>query len=132
MEKIGKGWIERLLMPKLNEISGEIKTLEAKIESLEKVTISRFGDGEDGRTRSPACGTRAESKCIVPGIWELIHNEIVLSKYFTCCSTSISHFTIIVFDLSNSPILSSKSSSGIFIYTIILIINGRGEDGWGI
>ena len=62
MEKMGKGWIERLLMPKLNEISGEIKALEAKIESLEKVTISRFeavdrrfdsleatGDGEDGR-----------------------------------------------------------------------------------
>ena len=63
MEKMGKvpGWIELLLMPKLNEISGEIKTLEAKIESLEKVTISRFeavdrrfdsleatGDGEDG------------------------------------------------------------------------------------
>ena len=62
MEKMGKGWLERLLMPKLNEISGEIKALEAKIESLEKVTISRFeavdrrfdsleatGDGEDGR-----------------------------------------------------------------------------------
>ena len=61
MEKIGKGWIELLLMPKLNEISGEIKALEAKIESLEKVTISRFeavdrrfnsleatGAGEDG------------------------------------------------------------------------------------
>ena len=61
MEKMGKGWLERLLMPKLNEISGEIKALEAKIESLEKVTISRFeavdrrfdsleatGDGEDG------------------------------------------------------------------------------------
>jgi len=30
MEKMGKGWIERLLMPKLNEISGEIKALEAK------------------------------------------------------------------------------------------------------
>ena len=34
MERI-PGWIERLLMPKLNEISGEIKALEAKIESVD-------------------------------------------------------------------------------------------------
>ena len=34
MERI-LGWIERLLMPKLNEISGEIKALEAKIESVD-------------------------------------------------------------------------------------------------
>ncbi len=34
MEKI-PGWIERLLLPKLNEISGEIKALEAKIESVD-------------------------------------------------------------------------------------------------
>ena len=37
MRHYGKntGWIERLLMPKLNEISGEIKALEAKIESVD-------------------------------------------------------------------------------------------------
>jgi len=34
MEKI-PGWIERLLLPKLNEISGEIIALEAKIESVD-------------------------------------------------------------------------------------------------
>ena len=34
MEKI-PGWIERMLLPKLNEISGEIKALEAKIESVD-------------------------------------------------------------------------------------------------
>jgi dynactin complex subunit len=34
MEKIPT-WIERLLLPKLNEITGEIKTLEAKIESVD-------------------------------------------------------------------------------------------------
>ena len=34
MEKI-PSWIERLLLPKLNEITGEIKALEAKIESVD-------------------------------------------------------------------------------------------------
>ncbi|MCK4476618.1 MAG: hypothetical protein KAU16_07815 [Methanophagales archaeon] len=34
MEKI-PSWIERLLLPKLNEIVGEIKALEAKIESVD-------------------------------------------------------------------------------------------------
>ena len=33
-EKI-PGWIERLLLPKLNEITGEIRALEAKIESVD-------------------------------------------------------------------------------------------------
>ncbi len=32
-EKI-PGWIERLLLPKLSEISGDIKSLDVKIESL--------------------------------------------------------------------------------------------------
>jgi len=40
MEKI-PGWIERLL-PKLNEISGEIKALEAKIESVDKKSDIRI------------------------------------------------------------------------------------------
>ncbi|MDI6810864.1 MAG: hypothetical protein QMD80_04200 [archaeon] len=35
MEKI-PGWIERLLMPKLNEISGEIKALHTRIDGVEK------------------------------------------------------------------------------------------------
>jgi len=35
MEKI-PAWIERLLMPKLNEISGEIKALHTRIDSVEK------------------------------------------------------------------------------------------------
>ena len=41
MDKI-PAWIERMLLPKLNEISGEIKALEAKIESSRNWMISRF------------------------------------------------------------------------------------------
>jgi outer membrane murein-binding lipoprotein Lpp len=33
-EKI-PGWIERLLMPKLSEISGDIKAINARIDALE-------------------------------------------------------------------------------------------------
>ena len=36
MEKI-PAWIERLLLPKLNEITGEIKALEARIPVMEKM-----------------------------------------------------------------------------------------------
>lgn len=35
MERI-PGWIERLLLPKLNEISGEIKALHGRIDGVEK------------------------------------------------------------------------------------------------
>ena len=35
MEKIS-GWIERLLLLKLNEITGEIKTIHTRIDSVEK------------------------------------------------------------------------------------------------
>ena len=40
MEKIGKvpGWIERLL-PKLNEISVEIKALHSRIDGVEKEVV---------------------------------------------------------------------------------------------
>jgi len=42
MEKIGKvpGWLERLLMPKLNEISGEIKAIHTRIDGVEKEVAS--------------------------------------------------------------------------------------------
>ena len=45
MEKIEKipAWIERLLLPKLNEISGGIKALEAKIESVDNKVDVRIG-----------------------------------------------------------------------------------------
>nr|CBH37063.1 hypothetical protein BSM_05400 [uncultured archaeon]CBH40078.1 hypothetical protein BSM_35570 [uncultured archaeon] len=47
MEKI-PGWIERLLLPKLNEITGEIKALEAKIESVDNKVDVRI-DAVDSR-----------------------------------------------------------------------------------
>jgi hypothetical protein len=39
MEKIPT-WIERLLLPKLNEITGEIKALHTRIDSVEKEITS--------------------------------------------------------------------------------------------
>jgi hypothetical protein len=36
-------WIERLLMPKLNEISGEIKALNTKIDSIRSETKTEIG-----------------------------------------------------------------------------------------
>ena len=47
MEKI-PGWIERLLLPKLNEITGEIKALEAKIESVDNKVDVRIDAVEKG------------------------------------------------------------------------------------
>jgi uncharacterized protein (DUF111 family) len=38
MEKI-PAWIERLLLPKLNEITGEIKALHTRIDSVEKEIV---------------------------------------------------------------------------------------------
>jgi len=35
------GWIERILLPKLSEIIGEMKAINARIDSLEK-TINSF------------------------------------------------------------------------------------------
>ena len=45
VEKI-PSWIERLLLPKLSEISGEIKALSARIDSLEKTTNERINSLE--------------------------------------------------------------------------------------
>ncbi len=39
MEKI-PGWVERLLMPKLNEITGEIKAIHTRIDGVEKEVTS--------------------------------------------------------------------------------------------
>ena len=50
MEKI-PGWLERLLMPKLNEISGEIKALKAKIESVDSKVDVRI-DGVEKEVAS--------------------------------------------------------------------------------
>ncbi len=50
VEKI-PSWIERLLMPKLSEISGEIKALDTKIDSLRnetKTEISGLGKEIEG------------------------------------------------------------------------------------
>jgi tetrahydromethanopterin S-methyltransferase subunit B len=41
VEKI-PSWIERLLLPKLSEISGEIKALSTRIDSLEKTTNEKI------------------------------------------------------------------------------------------
>ncbi|MEM2208972.1 MAG: hypothetical protein QXF09_03225 [Nitrososphaerota archaeon] len=40
-EKI-PSWIERILLPKLSEITGEIKAINARIDSLEKTFNERF------------------------------------------------------------------------------------------
>ena len=45
VEKI-PSWIERLLLPRLSEISGEIKALSIKVESLEKIMNERTGSLE--------------------------------------------------------------------------------------
>ena len=39
MEKI-PGWIEKLLLPKLNEITGEIKAIHTRIDAVEKEVAS--------------------------------------------------------------------------------------------
>jgi len=39
MEKI-PGWIERLFMPKLNAITGELKALHTRIDGVEKEVAS--------------------------------------------------------------------------------------------
>jgi len=41
VEKI-PSWIEKLLLPKLSEITGEIKAINARIDSLEKTFNERF------------------------------------------------------------------------------------------
>ncbi len=38
MEKI-PGWIERLLLPKLNELSGEVKAVHTRIDAVEKEVV---------------------------------------------------------------------------------------------
>ena len=75
MEKI-PGWIERLLLPKLNEISGEIKAMEAKIESvdnkadvridsLRKEMLSKF---ESGDSRFDSFEAMVEFKALLDSI----------------------------------------------------------------
>jgi len=57
MEKIEKipAWIERLLLPKLNEITGEIKVIHTRIDAVEKEVTSLGSEaktefaGENGR-----------------------------------------------------------------------------------
>ena len=39
MEKI-PSWMERLLLPKLNEITGEIKAIHTRIDAVEKEIVS--------------------------------------------------------------------------------------------
>jgi chromosome segregation ATPase len=41
VEKI-PSWIEKLLLPKLSEITGEVKAINARIDSLEKTFNERF------------------------------------------------------------------------------------------
>jgi dynactin complex subunit len=42
-EKIS-GWMEKLFMPKLNEITGEIKALHTRIDSVEKEIASLWSE----------------------------------------------------------------------------------------
>lgn len=40
------GWIERILMPRLGSIEGEIKALSIKVEELDKRFSLRLDEGE--------------------------------------------------------------------------------------
>ncbi len=53
-EKI-PGWIERLLLPKLSEISGDVKALDIKIESLRNETKTEINS-----VRNEISGVRKE------------------------------------------------------------------------
>ena len=57
MEKIEKipAWIERMLLPKLNEISGEIKAIHTRIDSVEKEIASLRSE-----TKTEIVGLRTE------------------------------------------------------------------------
>ena len=58
MEKI-PGWIERLLLPKLNEITGEIKAIYTRIDAVEKgVTSLR----NEMMTKFEAADVKVDSK----------------------------------------------------------------------
>ena len=57
MEKI-PGWIERLLMPKLNEITDELKALHTRIDGVEKEVTSLRSEM---MTKFEAADAKAES-----------------------------------------------------------------------
>ena len=61
VEKI-PSWIEKLLLPKLSEITGEIKAINARIDSLEKTFNERFVSlRNEMLTRFEAVDKRIES-----------------------------------------------------------------------
>ena len=77
MEKI-PGWIERMLLPKLNEISGEIKALEAKIESVDnKVDVRIDSLRKEMLSKFESVDVKLES---AGGKVESLRNEII-SKF---------------------------------------------------
>ena len=77
MEKI-PGWIERMLLPKLNEISGEIKALEAKIESVDnKVDVRIDSLRKEMLSKFESVDVKLES---AEGKVESLRNEII-SKF---------------------------------------------------
>ena len=77
MEKI-PGWIERMLLPKLNEISGEIKALEAKIESVDnKVDVRIDSLRKEMLSKFESVDVKLES---ADGKVESLRNEII-SKF---------------------------------------------------
>ena len=77
MEKI-PGWIERMLLPKLNEISGEIKALEAKIESVDnKVDVRIDSLRKEMLSKFESVDVKLES---ADGKVESLRNEMI-SKF---------------------------------------------------
>jgi len=55
-------WIERLLMPQLNEIKGELKSLHARIDALESNMNTRFESLESNmNTRFESVDTKIDS-----------------------------------------------------------------------
>jgi len=77
MEKI-PGWIERMLLPKLNEIGGEIKALEAKIESVDnKVDVRIDSLRKEMLSKFKSVDVKLES---ADGKVESLRNEMI-SKF---------------------------------------------------
>lgn len=77
MEKI-PGWIERVLLPKLNEISGEIKAIHTRIDAVEKEVTSLRSE-----TKTEFAGLRSEMMTKFEAVdvkFDSLRNEMI-SKF---------------------------------------------------
>jgi len=88
VEKV-PGWLERLLLPRLSEMSGEIKALNTRIDGLEKIIVSlrnemesRFGavDQQMGSLRSEMNVRFDSIEKRMPLMEKLMELEVRLAK----------------------------------------------------